>query len=692
MAHSSVTRSGYSLLMACLWLALCPKASADSFEWVNALPEQRGFSHGKLEALRESLVKQKTKALLIIRDDAVVCEWYADGRSAATTHYTASMAKAIVGGLSLAVALSDGRLALDDPASRYVPAWRDDPRKAKITLRHLGSHTSGIEDAHLDGVPHEKLPGWKGEFWKRLAPPTDPYTLSRDRAPVLFDPGTKFHYSNPGIAMLSYAVTAALKDAPQKDLRALLRDRVMRPIGVPDDEWSVGYGKPVTVDGLPVVASWGGGSYTARAVARVARLMLREGDWQGKQLVGVDAIRQTTRDAGTPGTCGMGWWSNNEGQVAALPTDAYWGAGAGHQVVLVVPSLKLIVVRQGEAFASKANYHDALEASLFAPLMATLTSRAPYPPSKVITRIDWASKETIVRQAKDSDNWPLTWGDDDHLYTAYGDGTGFPPKVPTKLSLGFARVEGGLGGFTGVNVRSSSGETKGDGKAGKKASGILMIDGVLYLWVRNAGNAQLAWSRDRGQTWTWSEWKFTAGFGCPTFLNFGKNYAGARDEFVYVYSQDTDSAYVPGDRVVLARVAKDKIRQRDAYEFFQGVDKEGRPAWTKDPGARGSAFAHAGNCYRVSVSYNSGLKRYLLCQAGDDRAVRAGFGLYDAPEPWGPWTTAYHAPAWDVPPGESAHLPTKWMSADGKTIHLVFSGGDCFAVRKATIVAKEAGE
>ena len=38
----------------------------------------------------------------------------------------------------------------------------------------------------------------------------------------------------------------------------------MRPIGVPDAEWSVGYGKTFTVDGLPLVGSWGGGSYTAR--------------------------------------------------------------------------------------------------------------------------------------------------------------------------------------------------------------------------------------------------------------------------------------------------------------------------------------------------------------------------------------------------------------------------------------------
>src|SRR3954454_15896022 len=108
---------------------------------------------------------------------------------------------------------------------------------------------------------------------------------------------------------------------------------------------------------------------------------------------------------------------------------------------------------------------------------------APYPPSPLIRGIIWAPAETIRRAAKDSDNWPMTWADDDRLYTAYGDGTGFAPKVPQKLSLGFARIEGGPDDFQGVNLRSPTGERpKGDGKNGLKASGLLMVDGVLYLW------------------------------------------------------------------------------------------------------------------------------------------------------------------------------------------------------------------
>ncbi|MEZ0256217.1 MAG: hypothetical protein ACAI37_13110, partial [Chthoniobacter sp.] len=62
--------------------------------------------------------------------------------------------------------------------------------------------------------------------------------------------------------------------------------------------------------------------------------------------------------------------------------------------------------------------------------------------------------------------------------------------------------------------------------------------------------------------------------------------------------------------------------------------------------------------------------------------------IYDASEPWGPWTTAFHTDSWDTGPGESSSLPTKWMSADGRTVHLVFSGEDHFCVRRGEIVLR----
>jgi CubicO group peptidase (beta-lactamase class C family) len=328
----------------------------------------------KLAAMKDTLARRDTKAFLVIRNDKIIYEWYQEGHGPDKQHYTASMAKAIVGGLSLAVAMSDGLIALDDQAAKYVSQWKDDPRKSKITIRQLGSHTSGIEDAEADNLPHEKLTGWKGDFWKRPAPPRDPFTLARDVAPVLFEPGAEMQYSNPGIAMLTYCVTASLRNAPHKDIRTLLRDRIMQPIGVPDEEWSVGYGTTYIVDGLPLVGSWGGGGYAARAVASVGRLMLREGDWEGRRLVSAEAVRQVTRDVGTPGNCGIGWWNNNDGVFPELSNDAFWGSGAGHQVVFVVPSLSLIAVRNGGTLETGIDHHEALLVHLFRPLVEAVVN------------------------------------------------------------------------------------------------------------------------------------------------------------------------------------------------------------------------------------------------------------------------------------------------------------------------------
>ena len=699
----SVERAGFNANLGA-------SKSTVPFEWQTATPESHGMAKEKLDALKDVLAARQTKAFLVIRNDRVVYEWYAPDHSAAKTHGTASLAKAIVGGLSLGVALTDGRLALDDKAAKFVPQWKDDPRKSQITIRHLGSHTSGLEDAEADKLPHEQLTGWKGNFWKRLDPPQDPFSISRDQTPALFNPGAKLQYSNPGIAMLTYCVTAAIREGAHKDIRTLLGERVLRPIGVPDEEWSVGYNKTFTVDGLPLVGAWGGGNFTARAVARIGRLMLRQGDWDGQRLLSQEAVRHITGDAGLPGNCGMGWWTNAAGRYAKLPKDAVWGAGAGDQVLLLIPSLNLMMVRNGQTLEPPppaapdvfAEHHDPRAKILFEPLVEAVTdrvSRTPYPPSPVITRLDWAPPETIVRQAKGSDNWPLTWADDHALYAAYGDGNGFEPFIAEKLSLGFAKVTGAPPDFKGVNLRSPTGETTGQGAAGKKASGMLMVEGVLYLWARNAANSQLAWSSDHGATWRWADWRFTESFGCPTFLNFGKNYAGARDQFVYIYSHDSDSAYATADRVVLARVPKTRIRERDAYVFFAGLDAAGQPTWTRDFARRAAVFTHAGRCYRIGITYHAALKRYLLVQplAGAashdqqgqrDTRFTGGLAIYDAPEPWGPWTTVFFTDQWDVGPGDTASFPTKWMSADGQTLHLVFSGNDSFSVRQATLTLK----
>ena len=390
---------------------------------------------------------------------------------------------------------------------------------------------------------------------------------------------------------------------------------------------------------------------------------------------------------------GLLWWNNGDGSLKGVPRDAYWSWGLYDSHIIVVPSLDLVVARAGKSIdESRGAIPERLQPFL-APIVAAVDPvraqiRPPYPPSKAIRGIEWAPLDTIRRIGSDCDNFPSTWADDGDIYTAHGDCRGFLPLRPEKLGLGFAKIAGGPEDFTAVNIPANADNT-GMGAQGKKASGMLMVNGVLYAWLRNAGNSQLAWSTDRAATWAEADWKFTTSFGHPTFLNFGRNYAGARDNYVYIYSPDGPSAYEQAAGLVMARVPKDHIRDRAAYEFFRTAGAGGKPVWTRDLAQRGHVFSNPpAGCYRTQASYNPALKRYFLNQiliGSDYVRFQGGFGIYDAPEPWGPWTTAYFTPMWDTGPGENQHFPPKWMSPDGRTMYLIFSGNDIFSVRKATI-------
>ncbi len=432
------------------------------------------MSSEKLDALWKELSQRRSDSLFVIRNDKLVYERYANGFSRSKPHGTASLAKALVGGMSLMVAMSDGRISPDDKAAKFVPQWVGVPGKDAITIRELATHTSGLADAEGNGLPHEELTGWEGDFWKRLPPPNDPFTIARDITPLLFPPGTRAQYSNPGMGMLGYCITASLRGAPQKDLRSLLKERVLEPIGVPANEWSIGYGSTTTVDGLPIEATWGGAAFSPNAATRLGRLILHKGDWEERQLISREVVEAATHHAGLPNRSGLGWWVNRNADGSRVwpdvPEDAYWGLGAGAEFLVVIPSMNLIAVRNGQVMSENRDLFAEVGNRIVAPLLATFKAKsaAPYPPSAAIKGVTWAPKETIVRRAPGSDNWPLAWADDDALYTGYGDGNGFEPLVPQKLSLGFAKVTGGPEDFAGENIRTPSGEQTGNGGRGRK--------------------------------------------------------------------------------------------------------------------------------------------------------------------------------------------------------------------------------
>jgi len=658
-----------------------PSALADTSEtwplpaWQYAQPEQAGMDSTVLAKARDYALTGDGSGC-IIRHGKLVMQW-GDQKQ----QYDLKSTTKAIGVTALGIALKDEKIhSLHDRAKKYHPGFGVPPESNaqtgwldKITLFHLGTQTAGFDK-----------PGGYTE--------------------LLFEPGTKWSYSDGGPNWLAECVTLAYG----RDLNDLMFERVFGPIGIKTAAlvWRINAYRQHEINGVKRREFGSGISANVDAMARIGYLYLRRGRWQGEQIIPswfVDAVRIVPKEIrGLPVVrgetyfnasdhYGLLWWNNADGAMANVPRDAYWSWGLYDSLIVVIPSLDIVAARAGKSLNKAGNSDYKTIEPFIEPIALSVREKsgrgvAPYPSSPVIKGIEWAPPQTIIRKAKGSDNWPITWADDDNLYTAYGDGWGFELKTEEKLSLGIAKVIGSPPDFTGENIRSSTGERVGDGAKGPKASGILCVDGVLYMLVRNVGNSQIAWSSDRGKTWTWCDWKFTDSFGCPTFLNFGKNCAGARDDFVYIYSHDSDSAYEPADRFVTARVPKDKIWQQDAYQFFKGLDGSAKPIWTKDICDRGAVFVNPGRCYRSGISYNSGLQRYLWCQTlygSDDMRFKGGLGIFDAPQPWGPWTTVFYTETWDVGPGETSCLPTKWVGTAGKTGYLLFSGDDCISVRKA---------
>ncbi len=330
------------------------------------------------------------------------------------------------------------------------------------------------------------------------------------------------------------------------------------------------------------------------------------------------------------------------------------------------------------------------------PGLPAPAAQPPYPPSPVIKRVEF-DFSTHQRLAQGSDNWPTTWADDDRLYTAWGDGGGFGgDNKRGRVKLGVARIEGGSRNYAARNIWGGV-DAPNKVQFEGKSYGMLAVNGVLYMWVGNQPGphlreSRIAFSRDHGATWKLNDWAFTFADGLviPTFLNFGRDYAGARDAFVYSYC--IEPAYGPGPpqsgvhgfdvhkpgKIHLVRSPMSAILQHSELQYFAGLDGAGQPRWSRKPKDKRPVFEDAnGVGWNLSVSYNPGLRRHVLCT--EHSVTHAGkLGMFDAPEPWGPWTTVVYEENWGKDHIEVSsfywNFPTKWMAPDGKRFTLVFTG------------------
>ncbi|MCB1122051.1 MAG: DUF4185 domain-containing protein [Verrucomicrobiae bacterium] len=332
----------------------------------------------------------------------------------------------------------------------------------------------------------------------------------------------------------------------------------------------------------------------------------------------------------------------------------------------------------------------------------TAAQASPYPKSERFAGVQWDFGTNLLL-AEGSDQWPMTQAKDGNLYGAWGDGWGWT-KDDEKRSIGVTRIEGNPPDLVGTDLWGA-----GPGSGFAKPEALIAIRNELFLFYTSgkskdySANTHLARSPDLGKTWTLSETRAFPdqpdGFRVRGICQFGPGYEGTRDEYVYVYF-----GFNFANDLFLARVSASRITHSDRYEWYAGTRTSGKPAWTKSFEAKTPVFSDAnGSAWHVGVSYHPGLKRYFLCKPHftevDDREAAfadpgiASLGIFDAPEPWGPWTTVvYEDEFLDGLHKFSYFMPPKYFGEDDRSFWLVWSGWpeyDAIMLTQGQLIAED---
>ncbi len=204
-----------------------------------------------------------------------------------------------------------------------------DDRKRKITIRHLLTMTAGIdwdEGLHYSD-PRNDCTVMEGSFdWIQ-------YVINK---PMVLEPGQSFKYNSGGSQLLAYI----FKKATGKDIEEYAAQYLFSPLGISQYFWKR----------IPTgLADTEGGLYlTATDLAKIWYLFLREGNWNGKQLVTREWVKASVTPAITvrPGVkYGYKWWLYEYGNDNS--TFAWTGSGFGGQWPVIIPEYDIVAVFTG---------------------------------------------------------------------------------------------------------------------------------------------------------------------------------------------------------------------------------------------------------------------------------------------------------------------------------------------------------
>ena len=287
-------------------------------------------------------------SLLVIQHGRTLFEKYPRGKSSGDDYRIYSGTKSFWGVAAMA-AVQDGLLDLDGRVAESIPEWRNDPRKARITIRQLLNFTDGIPAAvelHGESIPDR-----------------DAYAIA---LPSVASPGEAFIYGPSHLQIFCEVLRRRLRPLRETPYHYLER-KVLRPLGLGSVRHLMDQA------GNPLMAT--GFELTARQWARFGKLVLHRGFYGSRQLVDPGILDNCFHGSEANPAFGLEFWLNREaGRAGArevdvekmldfrwqvqdwadacicrdAPSDMIVSLGSAFQRLYIIPSLDLIVVRQGE--------------------------------------------------------------------------------------------------------------------------------------------------------------------------------------------------------------------------------------------------------------------------------------------------------------------------------------------------------
>lgn len=306
--------------------------------WGTASPTSVALDATKLQSAMDWATLHQSHSVLVIRHGCLAGSTRLDPVTSNVSLDGWSMTKSVTSML-VGRAVTMGALDIDAPIGRYIP--EADAAHGRLTSRHLLTMSSGLHHNWFRDPP----------FAGTVMP-----DQVRDALSLRFDrtPGTWWEYAQTPVTLLLHA----LERAVGQDVQSWAQTNLFGPIGIAAGSWTWDRDRAGHTEG------WAHLHMRSVDFARLGYLMLRQGNWNGTQLISVSYVRAALSRISINGAYGFLFWLNgaNEyvlpnvygpdggkgGPFLAAPSDLFAFVGMRNQRIFVIPSLDMVIVRLGE--------------------------------------------------------------------------------------------------------------------------------------------------------------------------------------------------------------------------------------------------------------------------------------------------------------------------------------------------------